>query len=638
MRRYLATPDGQVAPTSFINIDGADLPSNFLRSNATNTLTGDLVLTGAFNVTIGHPISGTLTGINAYVTGKGFTINSSGIDLTPGGTFNNGMFLYKTGGVLAGFPMGSSGQFLQTNGTTASWITNIPITNLNGGSGASSSTFWRGDGTWATPSVAATSWGSITGTLSDQTDLQNALNAKQATIAGATGIASLGTGLQMIRVNSGATALEYFSPLSNPSSVTYDINYWNAGTQAFNALSLGSSGFLLGNVGGALAYSDPTLRFWNVGGTTTLTSANTIAQAGFALGFTATQAFSGSHVTVQNVTNNGSEIFNISSLGRGLHRGYNSSGTEIGQTSIAVNANGPNIRLQNPAGTTGYDMNYHVSNAAYNLYNITVTSTKVGIGGGNTFVPAGTLHVLGGTTGGSNVLARFGDASNNGRWALLDNGNLSGSQHTQSATNTYHAFTQAAHTGGQPVLFSYTGGAHTTMLNGGSIAEASINLARTIQWNGNNAVTSYRGLYIQSPTLAATNSGQVVTTASTLSISGAPVSGTNNTITNAYALNIEAGNSFSAGKIVYDQTITAGGTTGNQTINKPSGTVNIAAVGTAVTVTNSLVTTSSTIFAVLRTNDGTATIKNVVPGAGSFVINLGAAATAEVSIGFLVIN
>lgn len=87
-----------------------------------------------------------------------------------------------------------------------------------------------------------------------------------------------------------------------------------------------------------------------------------------------------------------------------------------------------------------------------------------------------------------------------------------------------------------------------------------------------------------------------------------------------------------------DQTVTAGGTTGNQTINKAAGTVNIAAAGTTVTVTNSLVSTSSIVLAVIRTNDATAYIKNVVPGSGSFVINLGAAATAEISIGFVVIN
>jgi hypothetical protein len=94
----------------------------------------------------------------------------------------------------------------------------------------------------------------------------------------------------------------------------------------------------------------------------------------------------------------------------------------------------------------------------------------------------------------------------------------------------------------------------------------------------------------------------------------------------------------SAGKPTYDSTITPSGTTGNQTINKPSGTVNIAAAGTTVTVTNSLVSTSSIVIAVVRTNDTTAYIKNVVSGTGSFDINLGAAATAEVSIGFIVNN
>jgi len=74
------------------------------------------------------------------------------------------------------------------------------------------------------------------------------------------------------------------------------------------------------------------------------------------------------------------------------------------------------------------------------------------------------------------------------------------------------------------------------------------------------------------------------------------------------------------------------------TINTLAGTVNIAAAGTTVTVTNSLVTANSLVFCTLRTNDTTATVKNCVPAAGSFVINLGAAATGEVSIGFFVVN
>ena len=103
----------------------------------------------------------------------------------------------------------------------------------------------------------------------------------------------------------------------------------------------------------------------------------------------------------------------------------------------------------------------------------------------------------------------------------------------------------------------------------------------------------------------------------------------------SYAFKFKVSN---AGKATFDATNTAGGTTGNQTINKPSGTVNFAASATSITVTNSLVTTSSIILCVVRTNDTTAYVKNCVPGSGSFTINLGAAATAETSVGFLVIN
>jgi len=92
------------------------------------------------------------------------------------------------------------------------------------------------------------------------------------------------------------------------------------------------------------------------------------------------------------------------------------------------------------------------------------------------------------------------------------------------------------------------------------------------------------------------------------------------------------------GKISYLATNTAAGTTGAQTINRPSGTVNFLNGTSALVVTNSLCTTSSIVFATVRTNDATAYIKNVVPAAGSFTINLGANATAETSVGFFIIN
>jgi hypothetical protein len=86
------------------------------------------------------------------------------------------------------------------------------------------------------------------------------------------------------------------------------------------------------------------------------------------------------------------------------------------------------------------------------------------------------------------------------------------------------------------------------------------------------------------------------------------------------------------------RTITPSGTTGAQTIHRPSGTANIAAAGNSVTVTNSMVSANSIVMATLLTNDATATIKNVVPTSGSFTINLTSAATSEVSIGFVLFN
>ena len=92
-----------------------------------------------------------------------------------------------------------------------------------------------------------------------------------------------------------------------------------------------------------------------------------------------------------------------------------------------------------------------------------------------------------------------------------------------------------------------------------------------------------------------------------------------------------------AGKIVIPATNTAAGTTGSQTINKPSGKVNAAAGTTSLVVTNSLITTSSIVMCQLGTNDATCVIKSVVEANGSFTINY-TAPTAETVIKFKVIN
>lgn len=87
------------------------------------------------------------------------------------------------------------------------------------------------------------------------------------------------------------------------------------------------------------------------------------------------------------------------------------------------------------------------------------------------------------------------------------------------------------------------------------------------------------------------------------------------------------------------RTVTAAGTTGAQTINKPAGTVNFAAAATAIVVTDSTAATTSLIFTSIRTADTTCTfVKSVVPAAGSFTITLNAGCNAETSVAFWVTN
>lgn len=86
------------------------------------------------------------------------------------------------------------------------------------------------------------------------------------------------------------------------------------------------------------------------------------------------------------------------------------------------------------------------------------------------------------------------------------------------------------------------------------------------------------------------------------------------------------------------RTITAAGTTGNQTINTPLGTVNFAALATDITVTNSLALGTSLISCTVQSLDTTAISCRITnKTTGSFHIRV-PAATAETSVMFELSN
>lgn len=110
------------------------------------------------------------------------------------------------------------------------------------------------------------------------------------------------------------------------------------------------------------------------------------------------------------------------------------------------------------------------------------------------------------------------------------------------------------------------------------------------------------------------------------------------TITSSSGSSTLGSSSQSWGALFLGKIVTAGGTTGAQTINQPTGSVNFAAAATSLVVTNSLVATTSVIQCTVGTNDTTMKSVQCVAGTGSFTIFSNAAATAETRVNFTITN
>lgn len=297
-----------------------------------------------------------------------------------------------------------------------------------------------------------------------------------------------------------------------------------------------TSGLVASTVGGTGVNNAGTL---TNASNTTITGGGTVALGGFTLTVPATGT--AAELGVANAFT-AANTFGTSTTPVTITQGAASSGSPTGLTFTG----GAHTTLT--TGTEDIDVNFNLARTVQ--FATTVPSTQRAFviqaptyacdSVSQTIGSAATLVITAAPVAGTNVTITSGYAL----WvqaglALFTGGIQTSGSSTFGGTNCV-TITQGAVSAAVRTTLAVTPVAATTVTTGTENPQVKFNFARTQQWATTTPATQ-REFLIDKPTYSCNAVSQTITTAATVDIIGAPVAGTNVTITNGDALRIEGG-------------------------------------------------------------------------------------------------
>lgn len=199
----------------------------------------------------------------------------------------------------------------------------------------------------------------------------------------------------------------------------------------------------------------------------------------------------------------------------------------------------------NPTFTPGAHSPNQVTLRAQNGAVVIGAETSYSVNGVSSVAAAGQLFIRGSSNPSINL------STSGQRWSIVGGVSTNDIIFRHSTQISLATFLISAMTGGSsftqgalasvtsPKILTLTGGAHTTLTASTEAIDVDFNFARTVQF-ATGALTTQRSSLIRASTYGFVGAS-TLTKASTLSITGAPVAGTNATITTSIGFEVEAG-------------------------------------------------------------------------------------------------